>query len=263
LGWGINHNLLDESTIIRLNQQFNIQGDENKMKKSIKITVVALLTCFAGIVTLHGQGTTINFPQSPRQDCYFWLKQNGFVLKNGVADSSQFKLFFSPDGLVIQSVKPALGLIVKNDLNINSFKKMTIKWGVNNYPSGANWDNGVHNEPIMVYVFFGDQLYSSDSFFIPNSPPFIGFYLGRHDKIGGSHVGRHFTKGGRYICMANPPIGHTVTSEIDLVAEFKKAFGNSIPMPSFISGISIESDTSDLPAKSLSSAFIKSIDITN
>jgi len=234
------------------------------MTKSIKITVVSVLTCLAGIATLYAQGTTtIAFPQNSRTDCSAWLQQNGFVLKKGAADNSQFKLFFSQNGLVVQAVKPALGLIVKDGLKISNFKKLTIKWGVRNYPEGANWDKGVHNEPLMIYVFFGDTLYSSDSFFIPNSPPFIGFYLGKSDKPGGIHTGRHFTKGGRYLCIANPPQGQEITSEIDLTAEFKKAFGSSIPMPSFISGISIESDTSDLASGSLSSAFVKSIEITN
>ena len=234
------------------------------MIKRIKITVVSVLTCLAGISALHAQGTTsIAFPQDPRTDCNAWLQKNGFTLKKGAADDSQFKLAFSKNGLVIQAVKPALGLIVKDGLKISTFKKMTVKWGVRSYPDGANWDKGVHNEPLMVYVFFGDTLYSSDSFFIPNSPPFIGFYLGQNDKAGGCHTGRHFTKGGRYVCVANPSPGQEITSEIDLAAEFKKAFGNSIPLPSFISGISIESDTSDLASGSMSSAFVKSIEITN
>lgn len=230
----------------------------------LKIAAITVITCFTGIATVGAQGTaSFTFPQNSHMDSYSWLRQNGFVLKNGAADITQFKLFFSPDGLVVQAVKPALGLIVKDNLKIDNFKKIIIKWGVSNYPTGANWDKGIHNEPLMVYVFFGDQLYSSDSWFIPNSPPFIGFYLGKHDKVGGCHIGRHFTKGGRYVCVANPPPTQTITSEIDLVAEFKKAFGNSIPMPSFISGISIESDTSDLAGTCLSSAFVQSIEITN
>lgn len=233
------------------------------MIKSIKITVISVLACLTGIAALYAQETTsIAFPQNPRVNCNAWLQKNGFVLKKGAADNTQFKLIFSQNGLVIQAVKLALGLIVKDGLKISNFKKMTVKWGVNSYPEGANWDKGVHNEPLMIYVFFGDTLYSSDSFFIPNSPPFIGFYLGQNDKAGGSHTGRHFTKGGRYVCVANPPAGQEITSEIDLAAEFKKAFGDSIPMPSFISGISIESDTSDLASGSLSSAFVKNIKIT-
>lgn len=237
-------------------------GDNIKMK--IRMAAVAILACFTGVATLFAQGTTsFNFPQNPQTDSYSWLKQNGFVLKKGAADSSQFKLSSSANGLVVQAVEPALGLIVKEGLKIHNFKKMTIKWGINNYPAGANWDKGVHNEPLMIYVFFGEKEYSSDSIFIPNSPPFIGFYLGQNDKIGGCHTGRHFTTGGRYICMANPPVGQVITTEIDLVAEFKKAFGDSIPMPLYISGISIESDTSDLSSGSMSSAFVTDIQITN
>lgn len=234
------------------------------MKNRLKFALAAVLLSFSVITQLYAQSTTsFLFPENSHLDCYAWLQQNGFALKNGAADTSQFKLFFSKNGLVVQAVKPALGLIVKDGLKIENFKKMTVKWGVGNYPEGANWDNGVHNEPLMVYVFFGEKLYSSDSWFIPNSPPFIGFYLGKNDKIGGIHTGRHFTTGGRYICIANPPQNEEITSVIDLTAEFKKAFGDTIPMPKYISGISIESDTSDLASGSLSSAFVKSIEITN
>ena len=231
---------------------------------NIKIAAIAILTCFAGIVAIRAQETTsFTFPQDRSTDSYSWLQHKGFVLKKGAADHSQFQLSFSQNGLVVEAVKPALGLIVKDGLKIRNFKKMTVKWGVSHYPPEANWDNGVHNEPLMIYVFFGEQLYSSDSWFIPNSPPFIGFYLGQHDKIGGCHTGRHFTQGGRYICMANPQPGQTITTEIDLPAEFKKAFGDSIPMPSYISGLSIESDTSDLADSSRSAAFVQSIAITH
>ena len=236
----------------------------NGMMIKIKLAAAVFLACFAGLSALHAQKSTlINFPRDSRQDAKEWLQANGFALKNGADDSGKFQLSFSRRGLIVQALKPALGLLVKKGLNIGNFKKMTLKWGVASYPPGANWDKGVHNEPLMIYVFFGETLYSSDSIFIPDSPPYIGFYLGQNDKVGGCHIGRHFTKGGRYVCMANPPAGQTTTTEIDLAAEFKKAFGDTIPMPTYISGISVECDTSDLSGANLSTAFVESIEITN
>jgi len=229
-----------------------------------KVTVVAVLACcLCGWGAMAGQAFSLVFPREAGADCYAWLQQNGFVLKKGAADRGNFKLSFAQDGLMVQADKPALGLIVKDGLQVKNFKHMVIKWGVINYPPGANWDKEVHNEPLMVYVFFGDQRYSSDSMFIPNSPPFIGFYLGKQDKVGRYRTGRHFTTGGRYVCLANPPAGRVVMSDINLVEAFKKAFGDSIAMPSYISGISIESDTSDLVSSSRSVSFIKSIEIND
>ena len=234
------------------------------MKIWVQIAVVAILFGVAGTATLWAQKTTaFNFSRDSQTDAYSWLQQQGFVLKNGADDKSKFNLSFSANGLVVQALKPALGLLVKDGLRIKNFKKMTVQWGVNSYPAGANWDTDIHNEPLMIYVFFGNERYSSDSLFIPNSPPYIGFYLGQHDKVGGCHTGRHFTTGGRYICVANPPAGSLITSEIDLVAEFKRAFGDSIPMPSYISGISIECDTSALEDGNTSSSFVKSIDFSH
>jgi len=233
------------------------------MKAICRWLAVFLMFSSTGVLLGASRKAVWDFPQNPRTDAQTWLKQQGFVLKKGAADSAQFQLSCTADGLTIHAVKPALGLIVKDGLRISGFQTLTLRWGVRQYPPKANWDTGVHNEPLMVYVFFGDQRYSSDSIFIPNSPAFIGFYLGQQDKVGGGHTGRHFTTGGRYVCVANPPPGQTITSEIDLAAEFRKAFGKTIPLPAFISGISIESDTSDLDSGSESVAFIRSLVITS
>ncbi len=229
------------------------------MKNVIIAATVALIT---GNTLASSENTVIAAPVNPRLDAYVWLAKNNFILKNGAEDKSKFNFSFSSHGLVIKALRPALGLLVKEDMRVKNFKKMVIKWGVKHYPAGANWDNKVHNEPLMVYVFFGDKRYSSDSWFIPDSPAFIGFYLGEHDQIGKMRIGRHFTTGGRYVCVANPPVNEEITSEINLIEAFKKAFGDTLPLPAFISGISIESDTSDLARNVTSAAFIKHLKIS-
>lgn len=229
--------------------------------KSKAIVAAAAVLSACGVFA-SPQATTIEFPVDQRLDARAWLGKNGFVLKNGAEDASKFGFSFSSKGLNIKTLRPALGLLVKEGMRIENFKKLTITWGVETYPSGANWDKKVHNEPIMVYVFFGDKSYPSDSWFIPSSPAFIGFYLGKDDQVGKMRTGRHFTTAGRYVCVANPPAGKAITSEIDLVDAFRKAFGNSIPLPKFVSGISIESDTSDLARGVTSSAFIGSLTIS-
>lgn len=229
------------------------------MKKFITTVITTLISLF---VLAAAETDTIMFPNQPSMDTYNWLIKNGFVLKNGAEDKSKFELSFSSKGLVLKALRPGLGLLVKENLRIEHYRKLIVKWGIESYPTGANWDKKVHNEPLMVYVFFGTDRYSSDSWFIPNSPAFIGFYLGEHDQIGKMRTGRHFTTGGRYVCVANPPAGKMITSEIDLVDAFKKAFGDKLPMPSFISGISIECDTSDLARNITSSAFVSSLEVS-
>ena len=108
----------------------------------------------------------------------------------------------------------------------------------------------------MVYVYFGDKKLSSGSMFIPNGPYFLGLYLGETDKINNPFTGRHFKEGGRFICLANPKPGETITSEFDLDKGFKDSFGESNTVP-FISGVALEVETSSTtPSKS----FIKKIE---
>lgn len=43
---------------------------------------------------------------------------------------------------------------------------------------------GVRNEALMVIVFFGYDKVSCGHLFIPDAPYFIGFFLGKEEKVG-------------------------------------------------------------------------------
>jgi len=138
-------------------------------------------------------------------------------------------------------------------------KKIKIVWGVENFPKGANYEKHINNEAIMVYVYFGEKKLSSDSIFIPNSPYFIGLFLGKDEKTDTPFIGNHFKQGGRFMCLANPKLNETVRSEFDLDKAFKKCFGEKMDVPP-ISGIALEVETSNTTP---SRAFIKSIELSN
>jgi len=184
-----------------------------------------------------------------------FLNKQGFVLKK---DASNLTLTLSRGALNLTSTTPTLGVIINDRLHIKEFSKIKIEWGIIHYPEGASYEKDANNEAVMVYIFFGDKKLSSDSFFIPNSPYFMGLFLGEHDIPGKMYIGHHFSTGGRFVCVGAPKAGETVTTEFDLKPAFRKYF-NQAEVP-FISGISLEVDTSYL-TNGFSTAFIRKIEI--
>jgi hypothetical protein len=69
------------------------------------------------------------------------------------------------------------------------YSKVKIEWGVIKYPKGASYEGKVNNEALLVLVFFGDEKISSGHLTIPDSPYFIGLFLGRHDKVNKAYKG--------------------------------------------------------------------------
>ncbi len=202
---------------------------------------------------------SLDFSQKSKEDARKWLTQKGFSFESDAKSQSSLALSFANESLVLHAKKKLFGLIINGNLNLKDAKKIKITWAVENYPKGASYDKGVNNEAIMVYVYFGDKKLSSDSMFIPNSPYFIGLYLGEIDKTNSPVIGNHFKEGGRFICLANPKPGETIVSEFDLDKGFKECFGNDKTVP-FVSGIALEVETSNTgPSKS----FIKKIEIIN
>ena len=99
---------------------------------------------------------------------------------------------------------------------------------------------------------------NTNFFTIPNTPYFIGFFLGREEKAGKGYVGRYFKKSGRYVCLGNPKEGETVISEYNLVEAFKRKYEkDEVPL---ISGIAMAIDTTKAKEHGKAKAFIKSIE---
>ncbi len=200
---------------------------------------------------------TINFEQSSTENARSWLTGDGFNFESGATSQSNLDLYFANNSLVMNTTAEIFGLIIKN-VKIEGAKEVRITWGVNSFPKGASYNTGVNNEPIMVYIYYGDKKLSSDSWFIPNAPYFIGLFLGEKgaNDVNKPFIGEHFTQGGRFICLANPNANETVTSTFDLNKGFNECFGKNLTVP-YISGVALEVETSDTsPAKS----FIKKIE---
>ncbi len=184
-----------------------------------------------------------------------WLKNKGFEFQK---DADDICLAFEKRALTLKSSEPLFGVIIKENLKLEGVKKIRLTWGIEKYPVGASYEKGVNNEALMIYVFFGTEKLSSNSWFIPNSPYFIGLFLAESDKANKMYIGKHFKAGGRFVCAGTPPAQKTITTEFDLSEAFKKYFKKSkVP---FVSGISLEVDTSYLE-QGKGAAFIKKIEL--
>jgi len=187
-----------------------------------------------------------------------WLEAKGFNFERDARDRKKLDLEVGEEGLILDIRNSMLGVILNEGVDLEEFTSIRLEWGVLDYPEGASYEQGVRNEALMVIVFFGYDKISSGHFLIPNTPYFIGFFLGREERIGEGYVGRYFKKSGRYVCLGNPIEGKTVISEYNLVEAFKRKYEkDEVPL---ISGVALTMDTTKAKNQGKARAFIKGIE---
>jgi hypothetical protein len=206
----------------------------------------------------------VDFSSRQKGDARAWLEdKKGGQFEFG-RDAAKFEYAFDARGLTIKTVKPAAAVLLRRFSRTNPAEQveqpaqLTVRWGVEQYPAGADWGGKYHSEAIMVLVFFGET-----AAFIPKpSPYFIGFFLCPEGHGKGPFEGRYFKKIGRYICIDSPKAGTDgIVTRVDLKKAFTDAFHISDVPP--VSGFAIEADTSDLNRlnSGRSSAWIRSIQV--
>ena len=187
-----------------------------------------------------------------------WLVSKGFKFERGARDRRQLDLDINDGALVLEAKKPVRGFLVNDAVDVNKFSKVRIEWGILKYPRGASYEQGVRNEALMLYIFFGYDKVSSGSFIIPNSPYFISLFLCKEERLNHPYKGRYFHKGGRFVCVGKPKPNETVVSEFNLVEAFKTYFKKKeVPV---ISGITLGVDTASSGDDGKAGAFIKSVE---
>ena len=234
------------------------------MKRVAAVVVTALL-CLAVTPSWGEEADTfrkvnfaIDFTDYEEGSVESWLEAKGFKFRRGARDRTKLDLDVGENGLILEAKKRVMGLIVNEGVDLEEFSSVRIEWGILSYPEDASYEQNVNNEALMLYVFFGYDKISSGSFAIPNSPYFIGMFLGKDDKLNQPYLGRFYHKGGRFVCLGNPEPAETVVSEFDLITHFK-AFYEKDEVP-VISGISLGVDTTRSPGGGKAAAFIKSIE---
>ena len=188
-------------------------------------------------------------------DIRSWMETEGFLFKSDADSNKKLELTFKNEALNLKA-KAGIFAIMPKELDVVGANKIRITWGINKFPKNASYKNGINNEALMVYVYYGKEKLSSGSIFIPGSPYFIGLFLGENEDVGEIRLGRHFKDSGRFICVATPKVGEIVTSEFDLNKGFNDSFGENKNVPA-ISGIALEIETSK---SGESDSFIKKIE---
>jgi hypothetical protein len=187
-----------------------------------------------------------------------WLREKGFEFERDARDRKKLDLDVGEEGLILEAKRPMFGILLNETVDLEEFTSIRLEWGILRYPEGASYERGIRNEALMVMVFFGYDKISSGHFLIPNTPYFIGFFLGKEEEVGKGYVGQYFKKSGRYVCLGNPKPGETVLSEYDLVSAFKRKYEkDEVPI---ISGVAFAIDTSKSGNGGKAAAFIKSLE---
>ena len=185
-----------------------------------------------------------------------WLAKKGFEPKRDATNGNKVVLSHADKALVLQTIKQAAGLLL-SEVHVDTYSKIRIKWGVDDFPLGASYAKGIRSESIMVYVFFGIEKISSGHFLVPDSPYLIGLFLCDSDPIGEGFRGRYFQAGGRYICTDRATKGKEITTDFPIAETFKLLFGKSAAPA--ISGIGIGIDTEHAKGNGVAKSFISEI----
>ena len=186
-----------------------------------------------------------------------WLNSKGLTPEQDMANERKIVLNGAHRALAMEARSPALGLLL-SETDIPSYSRIRIEWGVEAFPPGASYEQGIRSDAVMVYVFFGTQKLSSGSMFVPDSPYFLGLFLCNSDRTNYPYVGRYFKLGGRYVCIGRTKVGEAVTSDYDLADAFLRFFERDTLVA--ISGIAIGIDTKSAKGDGSAKGYIRRLE---
>ena len=223
----------------------------------LALVVACAAIAFGGLTkpSSAAAGYQVDFTDYVSGSVDTWLKSKGFKFERDAGSKDKIALRAGAQGLAVEALRPAQGLLVNSNIGQNPFSTVEIEWGVEQHPEGASYEKKVNNEAIMVHVFFGSEKKSSGSIFAPDVPYFLGLFLCNGDRINHAYTGA-VLQGRRTLRLPKSPApGATVVSRFDLKEAVSRIFGDAVA--SHVSGYSVEVDTSATGGKS--SAFIKRI----
>jgi hypothetical protein len=187
-----------------------------------------------------------------------WLESKGFKFEQAARDRKKLDLDVDEGALILEAKTRLRGFIVNDSLEPRKYSGVRVEWGVVKYPRGASYEAEVNNEAIQVLIFFGHEKISSGHLVLPNSPYFIGLFLGRHDMPYKAYKGKYYQEWGRFVCRGNPLPGETIISEFDLVYAFKRYFQrDEVPR---ITGVALVMDTTSSGDDGRAVAFVNRLE---
>ncbi|MDZ7736340.1 MAG: hypothetical protein U5P41_09725 [Gammaproteobacteria bacterium] len=221
-----------------------------------RLVLLALAAILVAPVTYGDEGEVverIDFTDKPSGNAIPWLQENGFEFK---LNARGLNPYFRDDALVLESESQRAGLIYR-DMDLTGVNRVRITWGVERFPEGADWDNGVYRVPIAVMFSFGDEPVNSGSLIMPDAPYFIGLFLGKNEQEDHAYTARYYKEGGRYFCKpCNIEVGKTVTTVFDFDDILQEEFGVSPSLP--VTRFGFQMNTLDTAGGAR--AFLKSVE---
>ena len=200
-----------------------ISHSQHRWKSGVLILSVLVLGLVQTVRAEHA-AYVIDFTDQPDGPASQWLKAQGFTFR---LDADALRPHFKDHRLVLQTDRQNAGLF-ERPLDLPGITRIRIRWGVERFPQGADWDNGTRAVALAVMTSFGTEKLSSGALYIPNAPYFIGLFLGEREQPQRAYTGRYYTLGGRYFCTTCPaPLGKTVVTEFDLAQTFKEQFATA------------------------------------
>lgn len=198
-----------------------------------------------------------NYRSGPVDD---WLRGKGFEFQQDAKRRSVVELGATDGKLTIEATRSAFGVMPNEAVNVSDFSYVEVDWGVNKFPEGASYEQGVRNEAIMLFVFLGDERMPSGSRFIPDSPYFVGLFLCHgDDKTNQPYIGAYFKKTGRYVCLDRPAAGKMVTTRFNLLGAYRAYFDKEGDDDPGVSGVALGLDSKKAKEGGRTSAFIREI----
>jgi hypothetical protein len=187
-----------------------------------------------------------------------WLQSKGFKFEEAAKHRNQLGLSIQNSALILEAKEQLRGFLFNESVDVKKSSKVRIEWGIIKYPEGASYEKHLNNEALMVYIFFGDEKIPSGHFALPDSPYFIGLYLGKDDRVNMPYKGKHYQQAGRFVCLGNPKPYETVTSEFDFATAFRTYFEKD-EVPD-VSGLAFGVDTSASGDGGTAAAYIRRVE---
>ncbi|SFK24183.1 hypothetical protein SAMN05216302_1002129 [Nitrosomonas aestuarii] len=219
----------------------------------VYILLFPVSSVFANERIIH----VIDFTGQENGSAVSWLKREGFEFE---LKANKLNPRFENDALVISTQDEVAGLFglkfAQQDF-VHDVKRVEIVWGVNKYPDGADWNNGINSVPIAVMFSFGTEKLSSGlPLGIKAAPYFLSPFIGKEEDQDKMYVGKLWRKGGRYFCVASgDQTGQTIITDFEVDERFKSTFNHDNTPP--ITAIAFQKNTRNTQGGS--EAFIKKI----
>jgi len=187
---------------------------------------------------------TIDFSKQEDGDATNWLKNNGFKFRvNGISPRFYNKR-------LLMETEGQKTVFISKAIEVKSVKRVRVYWGVERYPKGADWENGVFRVPIAVMISFGYQKVESGAsfpktLFVKDAPRFISLFLGEKEQEGLAYTATYYKKGGRYYCMpcGVSPGPNMVITDFNLEEAFLKEF--ELPKMPLVTSCGFQMNTND------------------